>query len=190
MIRSSFIIVSLLLLSVGKPVFAADGFYSFKDKNGVLHFSNFYSDSRLRPMGSQSEGKENLSPENIERIIHRTSRRHDVDPKLVKAVIKVESDFNPRALSRAGAQGLMQLMPATSRDLNISDPYNPHESIEGGVKYLRSLLDYFKNDVKLALAAYNAGKTTVLRYKGIPPYKETKNYVKKVLDYYNQYRRL
>ena len=141
-------------------------------------------------MNSQSEEKRHLSPEKIEGIIHRTSRRHAVDPRLVKAVIKVESDFNPRALSRAGAQGLMQLMPETSRDLKVSDPYNPHESIEGGVRHLRSLLDYFKNDVKLALAAYNAGKTTVLRYKGIPPYKETRNYVKKVLDYYNQYRSL
>ncbi len=190
MIRSLLIISLILLLSTGSTVFAADGFYSFRDKNGVLHFSNFYSNSRFKSMNRRKQREGHLSPEKINMIIHSTSRRHAIDPKLVKAIIKVESDFDPKALSRAGAQGLMQLMPETSRDLDVSDPYNPHESIEGGVRHLRSLLDYFKNDVKLALAAYNAGKTTVLRYKGIPPYKETRNYVKKVLAYYHQYRSL
>ena len=189
MIRPVFT-AALAVLFYCAPLYAADGYYTYRDNKGVIHFSNFYSDKRYKPMNAQQKSRPLFTVERIEKIIRSAAYRHAVDPKLVKAVVKVESDFNPGAVSRAGAQGLMQLMPETSRELNVSNPYDPYQSIDGGVRHLKKMLSFFKGDLKLALAAYNAGKTTVLRYKGIPPYKETKNYVKKVLTYYNQYRRL
>ena len=113
-------------------------------------------------------------------IIDAVSAANDVSPKLVRAVIQVESNFQETALSPKGAMGLMQLMPDTARRFDVADPYNPRQNIEGGIKYLRTLLDRFPN-VGLALAAYNAGEGAVQRFRGIPPYAETQNYVKQIL---------
>lgn len=123
-------------------------------------------------------------------IIIKYSKHYDVDPLLVKAVIMAESSFNPNAVSRVGAQGLMQLMPRTARYLGVEDSFNPDHNIQGGVKYIKRLLDRFDGDVRLALAAYNAGSQNVRKYRGIPPYPETKNYVKKVSNLHSSYKKV
>jgi soluble lytic murein transglycosylase-like protein len=118
-------------------------------------------------------------------IITETSTRHGVDAELVKALIQVESNYNHRAVSRKGAMGLMQLMPGTASRYGVKHAFDPKQNVEGGVRYLRDLLDLFDKDMRLALAAYNAGENAVQRYNGIPNYKETQNYVRKVLALYN-----
>ena len=117
-------------------------------------------------------------------VIERHSLAHDLDPKLVRAVIQAESGYNRRALSNKGAIGLMQLMPATARYLRVGDPWNADENVRGGTKYLRQLLDRFAGKVELAVAAYNAGPGAVERHRGIPPYRETREYVRRVLGLY------
>lgn len=117
--------------------------------------------------------------------IYAAARANGLDPELVAAVIQVESNFNPNALSRKGAQGLMQLMPATARLLGLEDAFDGRGNIHGGCRYLKSLIDDFEGDLPLALAAYNAGREVVRKYNGIPPYPETRNYVRQVLRLYN-----
>lgn len=124
-------------------------------------------------------------PQSVENLIHETAKRHDVDPELVKAIVGVESNFSPRAVSHKGAMGLMQLMPATARRFGVGNVFNPVENVDGGVRYLKYLLGYFEGDLKLSLAAYNAGENAVVRYGGVPPYRETQNYVKKIGDIYS-----
>jgi hypothetical protein len=123
-------------------------------------------------------------------IILRAANRHQVDPALVKAMIMVESSYNPRAISRRGARGLMQLMPKTAEALGVGDSFDPEHNINAGVKYFRKLLNRFNGDVKLALAAYNAGSRKVRLYQGVPPFRATHSYIRKVLEYHQYYREM
>jgi len=174
----SLVSLTILLLIFFSSYHAAADIYRYVDENGVVHFTNVPTDRRYKLFIPSS-----ISPSvRYDRIIREVSARYRVDSDLVRAVIKVESDFNPLVVSKKGARGLMQLMPETAQDMKVKNVFNPRENIEGGVKYLRRLLDMFDNDLPLTLAAYNAGENVVKEYNHqIPPYKETKNYIKKVL---------
>jgi len=121
-------------------------------------------------------------------LIHEAAGRHDVDSDLIRAIIMVESQFNPSARSKRGAKGLMQLMPVTAEGLDVVDLLNPRENVHAGARYIKTLLDRFDGDVKLALAAYNAGPQSVIRHDGVPPYKETRLFITKVFDYYAAFK--
>ncbi len=138
------------------------------------------------PFGALSmAGRGNkLSKSEILNMIDATANKYGVDSKLVRALVKQESGFNPNAKSHAGAMGLMQLMPATAAGLGVKDPMDPMQNLEGGVKYLKSMLTRFNGNKILALAAYNAGPNAVKKYNGVPPYKETQNYVRSILSMY------
>lgn len=180
--------------------------YQYTDENGVIHFSDVgaggskkYRRIKTAP-GKESAGGRAAGamppkarpsstpisvPEAYYDIINTACDRHGVDPALVHAIVKVESDFNPYAMSRKGAMGLMQLMPQTALDMNVRNSFNPGENIDGGVKYLRYLLDRYEGNLPLALAAYNSGETAVKKWGTIPPFPETKNYVQRILKLYN-----
>jgi len=171
------------------PHAEAGGAYSRIDGDGVTHITDAPTDSRFRRVAGLS-GTANgwlRVPQAARgarwgRDIHEISERYGVDASLVHAVIDAESAFNPWAVSRKGAQGLMQLMPRTASALGVRDSFNPRENIEGGVRHLRYLLDRYPADLSLALAAYNAGEGSVDYYGGIPPYPETQQYVQKILS--------
>jgi len=127
----------------------------------------------------------NFSQQDVEAAIEQSASRHNVDPNLVRAVIKVESNFNPNAVSRKGAMGLMQLMPETARSLNVNNPFDPQQNIDAGVRQLKQLMQNYGGDVRLTLAAYNAGPRAVARSAGVPHYAETRNYVKRITQLYS-----
>lgn len=120
----------------------------------------------------------------IDQAIEEAAAKHNVDPNLVRALVKVESNFNPTAVSRKGAMGLMQLMPSTARELNVSNPFDPEQNVDAGVRHLKHLLDSFNGNVGLSLAAYNAGQGAVQRNGGVPPFRETRNYVRRITSLY------
>jgi len=124
------------------------------------------------------------SPQDIDAAIDQAASRHNVDPNLVRAVIKVESNFNPNAVSRKGAMGLMQLMPQTARQLRVANPFDPQQNVDAGVRHLKQLMENYGGDVKLTLAAYNAGQGAVARSAGVPHFAETRNYVKRITQLY------
>jgi soluble lytic murein transglycosylase-like protein len=121
-------------------------------------------------------------------IVSKIANKHKIDPAIIMAIIMAESGYNPRAVSKKGAKGLMQLMPRTAKSLGVKNIFNPNDNINAGVKYFKKNLNRFNGDVKLALAAYNAGSGNVRKYRGIPPFRATKIYVKKVLEYYQLYK--
>ena len=126
-----------------------------------------------------------FTQQDIDVAIDAAAARHNVDPSMVRSVVKVESNFNPNAVSRKGAMGLMQLMPSTARSLNVANPFDPEQNVDAGVRHLRKLLDSYGGDVRLTLAAYNAGSGAVARSAGVPHFRETQNYVRRITDLYN-----
>lgn len=161
--------------------------YQYMDSNGVVHFSNVPTNpryKRLRGERTLARLKPTLPALKLNETILQTSNRHSLSPALVHAVIRAESAYNPNAVSSKGAMGLMQLMPGTAALLKVSNPYDPEENISGGVRYLRYLLDRFGGNLELALAAYNAGESRVLRTNQIPRISETQQYVRKVIRFY------
>jgi soluble lytic murein transglycosylase-like protein len=177
-------VVSLALVG------AADaGTFRFQDATGTVHYTNAPSDPRYqripgwpdaRPVAARSSTLRARAIAPYAELIRTTAERHRVDPRLVDAVVTAESAGNPRAVSRKGAQGLMQLMPQRSVQLGVSDPFDPKQNVDGGVRHLRDLLLRFGGNVTLALAAYNAGEEAVRTHGGVPPYAETQEYVRRV----------
>ena len=181
--------VLLALLLFGQSAEVQADIYRYRDENGVWHFTNIRSDVRYKLYIRSYPGKAvQQYIRDFEGIISQASERFKVDPFLIKAVIKAESDFNQNAVSQKGAQGLMQLMPGTAEDMKVEDPFNPEENIFGGTRYLSMMLSRFNNDMRLALAAYNAGPERVEDHRGIPPIPETKSFIEKVMQYYGRYR--
>ena len=176
------------------PFPASADIYKFEDAAGVIHLTNIPIENDVpyvlvmkekRVLFNKSIGT-NISK--YDHLIEKVSQKYNVETALIRAVIKTESNFNHKAVSRKGAKGLMQLMPTTASSLEVQDSFHPENNIEGGVRYLNYLLKYFNGSLPLALAAYNAGENAVIRYGGIPPYRETQTYVKKVLAYLDKYK--
>ena len=179
------LLLLVLLGAIVKPALA--DIYRYVDEDGVIHFSNVPTHYRFRLYISETKLDYRAYFDRYDRIITRAARKHGVDNTLVKAVIRAESDFDRNAVSNKGAQGLMQLMPETAKDLAVKDSFDPHENINAGVRYLKRQLSNFQNNVPLALAAYNAGENAVRRYGRIPPYKETRTFVDRVLRYWDEF---
>jgi soluble lytic murein transglycosylase len=162
--------------------------FRLTDEDGVVHFTNAPTDPRYQRFsggtGTSTGWLRLPQGGRYAKEIREASLRHGVDTALVEAVIRVESAFDPWAVSRKGAMGLMQLMPTTASILGVRDAFNPRENLEGGVRHLRSLIDRFQGNIQLALAAYNAGEEPVRWYRGIPPYPETRAYVRRILELY------
>ncbi|MFH1351464.1 MAG: lytic transglycosylase domain-containing protein [Pseudomonadota bacterium] len=171
------------------PALLSADIYRYQDESGIWHYTNIKTDRRYK-LYIRSYQKEEPAGfiKKYNRIIIQASRTFKVDSSLIKAVIKAESDFDHKAVSHKGAKGLMQLMPDTANDMDVGNPLNPEENILGGTRYLGLLLERFKNNKTLALAAYNAGPEKVEYYRGVPPYPETKTFIKRVLDYYRKYQ--
>ncbi|KQC11314.1 MAG: hypothetical protein APR62_10110 [Smithella sp. SDB] len=166
--------------------------YKYVDKEGVLHLTNVPTDHNIKYVMIMREKRilfnANLDVTKYDELIAKAANKFNLDSALIKAVIKAESNFNHRAVSRAGAQGLMQLMPSTASALNVDDSFHPEKNIEGGARYLRYLINTYKGDLTLALAAYNAGEKAVAKYNyNIPPYRETQDYVKRVFSFYKSF---
>jgi len=172
--------------------------YRYDDAEGVSHFTDAPTDKRyiifMRDIKKDKQLRTRLrisrtaNPAEYDQLIRTCSDRYGVSASLIKAVIHAESGYNPNAVSNKGASGLMQLMPGTAKGLKVANSFDPKDNVEGGVKYLRFLLDTFHGDTSLALAAYNSGLGKVAKYGGIPPYAETRTYVTRVLSYMQSYQ--
>jgi len=185
-----------LTLILTTTVYTYADIYMYIDADGVMHFTNAPTASD-RDYRVYIKEKSAYSPSSFyssdeyDDLISQASKQYGVDSRLVKAIIKAESDFNPKAVSKKGAMGLMQIMPENFQHLDIQDPFNPRENIQGGTRYFKYLYDRFDGKLSLSLAAYNAGPTAVDNYnKTIPPYRETEQYVQRVLAYYRNYKNL
>lgn len=189
--QKTFLALGSGLVALFASAVACADVYLYKDKQGVLTFTNVPNHSGYRRVLKESSGTLSTAPltnASYEELIRSASGRYNVDADLIRAVIKAESDFNSSARSNKGAMGLMQLMPDTARLHNVNDAYDPNENVEGGVRHLKMLLERYQGDFTLSLAAYNAGSGAVEKHGGIPPFAETKEYVRRVLRFYESYR--
>lgn len=188
-----FVLMSwVIIAALPYPAFA--DIYKYVDTDGIVHLTNVPTDNGvkytliMREKRVLFDKKLGVDITKYDHLIAKASQKYNVEPALIKAVIKAESNFNHRAVSPKGARGLMQLMPATASSLQVQDSFHPENNIEGGARYLRYLIRYFDGNLPLALAAYNAGENAVIRHGGIPPYRETQTYVQRVLSYLNKYK--
>jgi hypothetical protein len=180
------VLAAMAVLVLGAVPVSAET-YRFVETDGTVHFTNTPTDPQYQRLGFTSGTERgwlqlplpDLAP--YAREIREAAARYGVEEGLIKAVIRVESGFNSRAVSPKGARGLMQLMPGTASMLGVRDSFDPRQNIDGGVRHLRGLIDRFGSDLKLALAAYNAGEQAVMNHRGIPPYRETRDYVTRIL---------
>ncbi len=202
----SFIQISLAVLVVYSSLAccADSGVYTYVDNQGGVHLSNIPDDHRYRlliapiePTAEPTGDAARDAPVNVairqqyRAVVERVARQFGLDAALLHAVISVESGYNPNALSRRGAGGLMQLMPETAKRYGVANVFDPSDNLRGGAQYLAELLLMFDNDLRLALAAYNAGENAVVKYgRKIPPFRETADYVPRVVDFYYKYRAL
>jgi soluble lytic murein transglycosylase len=192
-------------MALSYPVSSRATIYSYIDESGVVHFSNVPTDPKYRPVvrlkprsGNHDRRGQVLipgfsgdwqpHPDSFDPLIKKAASRYQVDPHLVKAVIRAESNFDYLAVSKKGALGLMQLMPATATDMEVADPFDPQDNINGGTRYLRKMLGLFNGNLRLALAAYNAGPAKVISIGGVPRWQETMTYIQKVQYYYQGYQ--
>ncbi len=203
--RSQYILLGLVVFAAAATAVHAD-IYQYTDESGVVHFTNVPGSNVKKPtrvrtespslasvaspqaIEPKSEGRKSSAttvPASYHEYINTACEKYGVDPSLVHALVKVESGYNTFALSNKGAMGLMQLMPETANNMNVRNSFSPQDNVEGGVRYLRYLLDRYEGNISLALAAYNSGETSVKRWGTIPPFKETKDYVKKILTIYH-----
>jgi len=193
--KRSLLSTLLILGFLGIPSGVLADIYKFTDEDGVTHLTNMPTEVNRNYVLLIKEKRVIIKIKGdiaqYDAMIKKASDKYNVDYALIKAVIKAESNFNHRAVSPVGAQGLMQLMPQTAAQLNVEDSFHPEDNIDGGVRYLRYLIRLYNGNLSLALAAYNAGEGAVARYHNrIPPYPETQNYVQRVLQYFEQYRSL
>ncbi|MFO7984114.1 MAG: lytic transglycosylase domain-containing protein [Desulfuromonadales bacterium] len=168
---------------LSSPVMA--DIYRHVDENGVVHFTNVPTGGGYSFYAGERQKSES---QDLAQLVRHYSHKFNLEEALVHAVIKVESDYQPQIVSTKGAMGLMQLIPETARDMMVDNPLDIEQNVRGGCRYLRLMLTRFEENLDLALAAYNAGPTTVSKYRGIPPYKETRNYVKRVKHYLAKFR--
>jgi len=182
------ILAGILILGIALSLSSSAEIYKYMDPDGVNHLFNVPEDKYdfvLKDGWVRFHLGNHF--EKYDLLISKASQKHSVDYALIQAVIKVESNFNPLAVSRAGAKGLMQLMPGTASALGVNDSLKSEDNIQGGVRHLHYLLDLFNGNLHLALAAYNTGEDAVFRYNGIPPYQETRTYIRRVLQYFRSY---
>ncbi|MCK5837332.1 MAG: lytic transglycosylase domain-containing protein [Desulfobacula sp.] len=165
--------------------------YRYIDSSGIVHFTNTPTSTDFKIYIKENPKKINRlgHTKKFDTIIKKAQKKYGVEFSLIKAVIQIESDFDPAAVSKKGAKGLMQIMPANFKSLFVEDPFNPSQNIMGGALYLQRLLKRYAYKLPLVLAAYNAGNKAVDKYQRIPPYKETQNYVRKVMKTYSQYKK-
>jgi len=182
-------VLIILTIFVISPAMA--DIYLFIDNQGVLHFTNTPTSNRYKVYMHESLHRPEVfyTVKSYDDVISEAAKRNGLSSSLLKALIHVESYFNPRAVSKKGAMGLMQIMPENLQLLNINDPFDPWQNIMGGAAYLRAMLERFSGQLPLALAAYNAGPTAVEKYKDIPPYPETQDYVQKVMRFFHLYKK-
>ena len=182
--------VVILLMVTSTPVVLADTLdHGYVGSTGLVNMTKVSTDTRALAVHRKARYHRGVADLELEQAVTRAAQQHHVQPALLLAVMKAESSFNPTAVSKAGAVGLMQLIPETAIRHGVRNLYDANENITGGAKHLRYLLDRFHGNVRLAVAAYNAGERKVDRYGKIPPYKETQDYVKKVLVYYRSYKK-
>lgn len=184
------IVGMVVVMAISAPSVLADAqVYEYVSPTGIVNLTNVPTDTRFKEIKPSARYHRAVSDVELEQAVARAVRQHGVSPALLLAVIKAESDFNPTVISKAGAVGLMQLIPETAIRHGVRNLYDTEDNIVGGAKHLRYLLDRFHGKLRLALAAYNAGERKVDRYGKIPPYKETQLYVKKVMGYYHEYKK-